>query len=47
MPLSLSKHKELIMEGVLKPEEVNLEMDVGILPFIVVGDVETLHPKSF
>jgi len=47
VPLSPSKYKELIMEGVSILQEVNSGMDVGILPFTVLGDIDTPNPKSF
>lgn len=47
VPLSPSKHKELIDEGASIVRDVNLGLLPGVLPFTVVGDVEIPNPKSF
>ena len=47
VPLSPSRHKHLIKEGISIMEEVDEGLDSGVLPFSVVGNIETPNPKSF
>ena len=47
VPLSPSKHKELIDEGASIVRDVNLGLPTRVLPFTIVGDVEIPNLKSF